>query len=558
MKLRKKPDKKFFLIIIVVFFFVAIICGIIFFSHLEQKPSTKIYDKNGILVADIRAPYRQTNYQSLDELPSWLIKFVIAKEDKRFYRHWWIDLQAIARAFRINLNAGKIVQWASTIDQQVIKLSRQSFFGRGFWVKIRELLGSIGLQFRYSKDQILLFYLNNLSFWNGIRGLKTACKVYFNTDCENLSKPYLIYLISKSKYPSQNDLATYSYQAMIQNEISGYSLQDFQTVQQNRWLFIEKKMPHLVDYILSTNPTQENIHTTVDISIYEKIQTILEKMKPYLQSQEANDVCVLVFDRNKLLSMNSLQAYGSQGSYLNGCLRKRQVWSAMKPFLYTLAFQKFGYTAESIIKDEPVSYFLDNGGKYQPKNFSMQYHGEVSMAQALWSSLNIPAVKLLDQVKIDIFYDFLRTIGKIVGTDEKREDDPSQYGLALALWVKEISPLDFTKMRTIFSYDYSDSLLAKNFLSTYKSARDQIKSILSINSNRLLSFPQFNRFDLPDTFVKSWTSRNFVDGRVCWWNKSWKTLCIRVWNYSAKSMKDSGYATAGSLRNEIMILLDSL
>ncbi|HMT26694.1 MAG TPA: transglycosylase domain-containing protein [Candidatus Absconditabacterales bacterium] len=557
MKIAKKPVIKFFIRGNILFFIALIASGIKSFSHLDQKPSTKIYDKNGILLADIRAPYRQTAYESLSELPSRLLQFVITKEDQRFYSHPGIDLLAIARAFRVNLNAGKIVQGASTIDQQAIKLSRESFLGRGISEKIREGLGAIGLQFRYSKDEILLFYLNNLSFGNGIRGLKTACKIYFNTDCDQLSKPYLIYLISKSKYPSKSDLADYSYQSMLQNGITGYTLNDFQIVQQNRGLFIEKKIPHLVDYILSTNPTQSNLTTTVDLALYEKIQIILEKMKPYLETQNANDTCILVFDGNKLISMNILQVYGSQGSYINCCLRKRQVGSGMKPFLYTIAFQKFGYTPETIIKDEPVSYFLDNGGKYQPKNFSMHYHGEVSMGQALGSSLNIPAVKLLDQVKVDVFYDFLRTIGKIVGTEEKREDDPSQYGLALALGVKEISPLDFAKMRTIFSYDYTDSVGAKNFLTTYKSARETIKSILSINSNRLLSFPQFNRFDLPDPFVKSGTSRNFVDGRVCGAHKSGKLLCIRVGNYNAQPMKDSGYATAGSLRNEIMILLSS-
>ena len=128
----------------------------------------------------------------------------------------------------------------------------------------------------------------------------------------------------------------------------------------------------------------------------------------------------------------------------------------------------------------------------------MSYYGKVTMGDALGSSLNIPAVKLLHEVGVDRFYDLLRDVGTIVGTDEKRQDDPSQYGLALSLGVKEISPLDFTRMRTIFS-DVERPTTARNerFFQRFAPERAEVLKILSNNTHRLLSFPLHNRFDMP-------------------------------------------------------------
>jgi penicillin-binding protein 1C len=258
----------------------------------------------------------------------------------------------------------------------------------------------------------------------------------------------------------------------------------------------------------------------------------LKTYQPYLASQDAEDACVIVLEGKMVRSMNIMQPFGPGGTYVNGCLRPRQVGSAIKPFFTLLAFHTLNRNKNTQISDEPVDYFLDNGGKYAPKNFDMQYHGTVTIGEALGSSLNIPAIKTLNAVGVDKAYGLLRTIGQHVHTREQRKDDPNLYGLALGLGVKEISPLDFALMWTIFQEqtDPAFEYLAGDII--------QVREILSTNAYRLLSFPQENRFDLPGTYAKSGTSRNFVDGRVCGGKKNF-TVCVRVGNYSAKSMKES-------------------
>jgi len=127
----------------------------------------------------------------------------------------------------------------------------------------------------------------------------------------------------------------------------------------------------------------------------------------------------------------------------------------------------------------------------------------------------------------------------------------------LWLWVKEISPLDFARMRSVFSSCQSPPSKGEfrrvSFCKKYKKSFEKVKTILSQNHFRLLSFPQYNRFDVPNTYGKSWTSRHFTDGRICGW-KNTKTICIWAWNYSTDPMRASGHDVVGPLRHGLMNL----
>lgn len=535
------------------YFLGGILCMLMIFQYLYRYPlvdtsSLKIYDRQDILLADIRNPHRKNIFLSLKEVPAFLLSWIIFREDKNFWNHYGIDFKALLRASWRNVQTRSLSQGASTIDQQVVKLS-QSAFSRTWTQKIQETRRAVNINLHYSKQEILLYYLNNTEFSKGIKGFSTACQIYFNSPCSNLNNLQLTYLITKSKYPSRSSLSKYSFDSATYLWLTGFAIQDFITIEKSLWRYVESKAPYFTSYLLTTSEfLSGNIKSTFDYQLYQKIQSQLDLFKPYLHSQKANDACILVMSGQELISMNLLQEYGSKGSFLNGCLRPRQVGSALKPFIYLLAFHLKGYHSETTIEDKPVDYFLENGGIYAPKNFDMTYHGKVSVGQALGSSLNIPAVKILHELGLTATYSFLSTIGHQVNTSELRQDDVNQYGLALALGVKELSPLDFTKMWTIFQDQASERM---SWLKSYDTSILEIKKILSSNMDRLLSFPQINRFDLPDTYVKSGTSRNFVDGRVC--GGKWAyTVCVRVGNYNAAPTKDSGYHTAGVLRNAVM------
>lgn len=533
----------------------------IFYKYtLNDSDSLKIYDKNWILLYDVRQDYRKTDYQSISQVPQTIKDMILFREDKRFYKHMWVDLIAIIRATYENAQNFKVVQWASTIDQQVIKLSQWNF-ARWITSKIKEQFWSFNINLHYSKDDILLYYVNNLTFWNWVKWFNTACNIYFWKDCWNLTDIHIAYLFSISKFPDKKDVSNYSYEFSKRFfPDRNYTLTDFKTIKATKWFYMQKKAPFFIDYTLEkTDSKTKYLQTSFDFNLYNNIQWIFRNFTPYLNSKSAYDWCVIVMDKNwNIVSMNVLREYGDKfGWYINGCDMKRQLWSALKPFLYTLAFESFWYTWWTLIADEPVSYFLDNWWKYEPKNFDMKYHGKVPMAYALWSSLNIPAVKLANQVWIDRFRDYLRKIWSIVGTEEKWNDDVSSFWLSIALWTKELTPIDFAKLWTIFlmkDTQFNDNN-KQQFFQKYWSSMEKIKEILSQNQNRLISFPQYNWFDLPSTFVKSWTSRNFIDWWVCGW-KNDKIVCVWVGNYNAKPMKDSWYNTAWVIWNNVMKIVE--
>ena len=230
------------------------------------------------------------------------------------------------------------------------------------------------------------------------------------------------------------------------------------------------------------------------------------------------DCCVLVLnEQGEVQTMNTCRAFDDKkGWEVNWCLSKRQTGSAIKPFLYIFALQKLGLTWGSMIVDEPVSYYLDEEQIYSPKNFSLSYYGEVSLATALGSSLNIPAVKLLHDAGVEEFIAFINRLRQeIANTEPDLVHQESQtfnahnLGLSVGLGTYELSPLEFASLWKVFLTSWA---LADEYQSTIAEVAD----ILSKNQYRTISFWVDNYLNMPGWSVKSGTSRHFIDGRTCW------------------------------------------
>jgi len=503
--------------------------------ELQDIPSTKVFDRNWILLYDVRDEYRKDLISSVEYFPQdFLNNFLIKKEDKNFWKHNGVDFLAITRALQKNLIEWQIL-WASTIDQQVIKLSQQAF-DRTFLQKIKEIVLARNININYSKNEILTYYLNNLYFPNWVQWYSTACKIFFNKDCRDLSNGHLIYLYAKSKFPSDQNLSQYCFDISQKYGFTGYSVENFVEIAQEESFFVNTNARFFVDFFLKNYEVGIQNITSFDSKIYNKIQWILNNYASYLQKKEAKNSCVIVLENWEIVSMNSFPTYWASGYFLNNCLSKRQVWSAIKPFLYLSVFEKLWYNADTKITDEPVTYDSEYGS-YSPKNFDLKYHGEVSLASALGNSFNVPAVKLLYELWLREFYQFLSEIGRMVSTNEEWKDNYSAYWLALALWVKEISPLDFTKMWQVFNPSFCSNLNKKNvsFCGKYSKKISELTKILSENHNRLISFGQYNRLNIEWVYDKSWTSRKFVDAWVCGGKKSY-TVCVWAGNDTTKEM----------------------
>ena len=205
----------------------------------------------------------------------------------------------------------------------------------------------------------------------------------------------------------------------------------------------------------------------------------------------------------------------------------RQPGSALKPFLYALAFEQ-GFAPETIILDEKVQFKTAEGHPYEPKNYDLQYHGQVTLREALAQSLNIPAVKILGKMEVNNYLNFLRKCGF-----STLNSSSEYYGLALALGTGEISLFELTKAYSVFPnkgqlVDFfgiqsvcdqnNQCLLSNNSRSNYYKEvissyiSSQITSILSDNFSRIPAFGEDNplKFDY-SVAAKTGTSRNFRD-----------------------------------------------
>lgn len=533
----------------------------LFYSYpLPSLKSNSLEDKNGQLISGIKTQ----SYENSSEIPENLKQAVIKIEDRRYYRHLGIDPLAILRAMRFNLTTAGKRQWASTVPQQLVKITQQAY-KRTWNQKIKEILIAFNLSLHHSKAKLLTAYLNQVEFLNGIRGYKSACEVYFSKPCSALFPSEMSFLIATAQ-TGKNPLNAKTFPLIKQRAkvlcSLAFSAEDCKSRDELPPLspkeLKNQTSPaffHLSEYLQKQNI--ENLNSELDLQLQNRIQSIIQSSEDYRKQAGIGDCCILVLNaEGKLRSMNTCRPFeDEEQGQVNGCLNKRQTGSAIKPFLYLFTMNKLNFTGWTMIVDEPVSYYLDEEHSYSPKNFSLSYYGKVSLADAIGNSLNIPAVKLVHKVGVEAFISFLEDIRKKIWTPESTIAQESKIfnaknlGLSVALGTYELSPLEFAQLWRIF---LRNDLLPKE----YEKTKESILSILSKNQHRLLSFGTDNYLDQPWWSVKSGTSRHFVDGRTCGVNAEKQTIaCVRAGNYDASPMKESWSLTAGYLWNAVVRML---
>ncbi len=554
-------------IIIWLFLWLLVILSFIYFDILKILPDLN-HNK-------IHTPKNKI-YRSQDKLPSALADKIINIEDKRFY--WNILGFDIFRIFKSIYNNTYIdkIQWWSTIDQQLVKILNKNYTNRSLLVKIKETFVAFGMNLKYSKSKILYEYINNIPMTNNIIGLRSACSIYFAKDCDYLSDSEQYFIIAtyqlwispynniyfdkiknRSKFLCENFWWSWC-QDIYSNSPKSYS---------NLSKYINDINPSVTTYLKSQNISYMGDGKAIfwDQYIYDNIQNSINILKPHLSNNGVSDCCVIVLDSDwNLISMNICrnQNDNTPWSDINICLSKRQTGSAIKPFLYMLWFDQLNIDADSKIIDEPVSYFLENNNEYQPKNFDLKYHWEVTIAQALWNSLNIPAVKILHDIWLVNFQNRvldLRNIYHPIGQSinniysDHQDQIKNDLWLSMALWTYAFSPIEFTNLWRVFVNQNKKyiSMITKSYHQNYKiDSVTQIYNILSDNTNRYISFGINNRLSLSWWASKSGTSRNFVDGWTCWANHNInRVVCVRVGNHDNRPASASSSQTASLLRN---------
>ncbi|NJN98299.1 MAG: hypothetical protein HC875_31530 [Anaerolineales bacterium] len=445
-------------------------------------PSTKIYDRNGTLLYEITDPHQGLHTPlTLEDVPPACLEATIATEDASFYRNPGVDAWAILRALYINWQGGEVLSGGSTITQQLARnllLSPQERTEISLTRKLREAILAWRLARTYAKDEILTLYLNETYYGNLAYGIEAASRTYFGKHAAELDLAECAMLAGLPQSPANyNPLENPDTAKARQSIVLDLMVkQQFITTDEAGSARTEKlgyaaipfpiEAPHVVMYIRGQLERQYGleaiyrqglqVYTTVDLNIQNMAQRIVRYRLAELSKQKAGqpprnirNAAVVVLDPR---SGEVLALLGSPDYFdpridgaVNATMATRQPGSSIKPITYAAAFDPaiaaaHGYeplTAASMLVDVRTAFVTQEGQPYVPENYDRTWRGSVLLRQALASSYNLIAVKVLDYVGLDSTIDLARSLG-ITTFDNKN------FGLALTLGGGEVRLLELT------------------------------------------------------------------------------------------------------------------
>jgi len=479
-------------------FFGAFFCGLgmfIYFakdlpdpsrvSERQVTESTKIYDRTGqVILYDIHGEEKRT-VVALDQISQFSKNAVLAAEDSNFYKHHGLDFKGIARAFIYDVLGRSTAQGGSTITQQFIKksmLTSEKKISR----KIKEAVLAIILETKYSKDEILNFYLNEIPFGSNAYGIEAAAQTYFNKHAKDLNLAESAMLAAVIQAPSyfspygSHPEELKNRQGLVLNrmaELNFIAEEEAETAKKEELKLAPQahglKAPHFVMYVkeyLEEKYGQDyvekaglKVYTTLDWDLQAIAEEIIsEGAKSNWTKYKAYNAALTALDpkTGQILAMVGSRDYFDleHDGNVNVSLRDRQPGSSFKPFAYAQAFIK-GYTAETVLFDLKTEFNAncpaDGAGEkdeygldcYNPGNYDDKFRGPVTARQALAQSLNIPSVQMLYLAGVKETIELAKKMG--IST----LNDPDRYGLSLVLGGGEVKLLDEVAAYSVFAND---------------------------------------------------------------------------------------------------------
>jgi penicillin-binding protein 1A len=409
---------------------------------------------------------------TLAEIPLYLRQAVIAVEDQHFYDHAGIDWRGVLRASVRDLVAGRIVEGGSTITQQLAKLLFLDS-ERTLRRKLKEALLALQIERRYRKEEILTLYLNQIYLGSGAYGVEAAANVYFGKHVWELDLSQCALIAGLSRAPSLYSPLVHPNKALARRALVLKRLLETDAITEDQYRSALGKPLDLaashgsggsnlyfVDYLRPQleEALGENLvyrgGLTVQTTLRESWQRIaeqalrnglsaLEQRHGNRAGSEAPQGAVVILDvgTGRIRAMVGGRDYGT--SQFNRAFQaERQPGSAFKPFIYAYALER-GYSPEDRIYDSPVSYSQPDGTRWEPRNYSGRFEGEMSLRHALEVSQNIVAVKLLERLGPTSVVEFAYKLGI---------QSNLQPNLSLALGTSEMDLLELVSAYQVFAH----------------------------------------------------------------------------------------------------------
>lgn len=437
------------------------------------KPAaiTRIYSADKELLAERFTEKREP--VSLNVMPDDLKQAILATEDSLFYEHPGVDLKGILRAIIRNIKAGEYVEGASTITQQLAKtlfLTPRKSIMR----KLKEAFLAFQIERRYTKDEILQLYLNQVYFGSGAYGVEAAAQIFFGKPVQDLTLAECALIAGMPKSPSRyspliNPSLALKRRAVVLQQMSRTGLitpEALKAATASPLHLAEQgdasiKAPYFVAFVThflerelgaaTLYRTGLTVYTTLNYAmqtaaekaVTQGLERLAARMKrgglPQEEHPQAALVC-LGAGRGAILAMVGGRSF-EESRFNRATMAQRQAGSAFKPIVYALAVEK-GFRQNDVLWDAPVAYkgTRDNEG-WKPENFSGKFQGEVTLRTALALSKNIPAVKLLNKLGPTRAVAFAHRMGIT---------SPLDPNLSLVLGTSEVTLLELTASYAVF------------------------------------------------------------------------------------------------------------
>ncbi len=549
--------------------------------------STKIYDRTGEnLLWEIHGDEKRTVVE-LDQISDYIKWATISAEDKHFYEHHGVNIFSVIQGVILDPLRGKRARGGSTLTQQLVKnaiLTNERKVSR----KIKEWILSYQIEKKFSKDQILKMYFNEIPYGSVNYGVESAANYFFGKSAKDIDLAEAAILAALPKAPTRlspygshiDDLI--ARQKWILNEMAdeGYITKEEAETAKNQQLDFKKenisgiKAPHFVFYIrevlaekLGEKVLEQGglkVITTLDTEKQKIAEEVVHGSKEKIEQYGATNASLVSVDAKtgEILAMVGSMDFNDEeiDGQVNVSIMPRQPGSSIKPVGYSAAFAK-GFTTETVLYDVET-IFPATPKNYTPKNYDLGERGPITLRRALGGSLNIPAVKTLYLAGIENVKNLMKDMGYSTITDK------SQCGLSLVLGGCEVKLLDHVGAFTTFARDGERAEIASilkvedkdnKILEEFKPIKHrildtntarQINSILSDDSARAWAFGAGSNLTLPDRPVcaKTGTTNNNNDAWTIGYTPSFVT---GVWVGNSDGTDMKGSATGSSMASPI-------
>jgi penicillin-binding protein 1C len=542
------------------------------------QPALTITSRDGVVLRTTRAADgSRARWMPIADIDAKLIAAFVAVEDRRFFAHGSIDWRAVARAAYHDARARRVVSGASTIAMQTARLLHPT--PRTIAGKVVQTLWALRLGAHLTRQEMLEQYLNRIQLGQGAVGVESGASLYFGASAREVSVGQAAMLAGLAHAPSADNPLVSQRRArarralaLARMRVAGVATDaDIALAQQEPILSTARDRPflapHFTTYFLSQlgdslASDDAALRTSLDYSLQRDVELEVHRTVLDLRDRGVEQAAAVVLDNRTgevLAWVGSPDFFADTSGQTDMVISPRQPGSALKPFLYGLAFDR-GFTPASILADIPHTYQTSTG-PYHPRNYDRRYHGPVRARDALGSSYNIPAIELTQQLGAGSLLQTLHLAGFA-----SLHESADYYGLGLALGNGDVSLIELANgYRAIVNSGVwrpittraRDGAGAANAVTHRVMTPMSAALVLDILSDPVARAPGFgieSALEFPfAAAAKTGTSRHFTDN---WAVATTAAFTVAVWvgNFNGRPMDGvSGVTGAGPLMHRVVM-----